>query len=158
MKKTLTLIILIIAFIFMYKNAESQEIETDVKFRTNAIYGNVGIFPIYGTAILNYERNLNQNTFNRNISSLLKFGFGEYLAWAVGGEIVLAQYGLMFFPANHHLEVGIGATYYINGDMGDLFFPAVNVGYRFQKPGGHLIFRTGISIPEAAHLGIGFAF
>ena len=39
-----------------------------------------------------------------------------------------------------------------------IILPAFGIGYRFQKPTGGIIFRTGISLPEAIYLSLGYSF
>ena len=36
--------------------------------------------------------------------------------------------------------------------------PVISTGYRFQKPKGGLVFRTGIGYPEGVYLSLGYAF
>ena len=36
--------------------------------------------------------------------------------------------------------------------------PAANIGYRYQKPSGGFVFRTGIGFPDGVYLSLGFAF
>lgn len=78
----------------------------------------------------------------------------------------------------HHLETSVGAAFLYNktdyensigyaaanGAPGlhPAFFlklyPAGTFGYRYHKPDGILMFRTGVGFPEIAYLGIGLAF
>ena len=39
-----------------------------------------------------------------------------------------------------------------------LIIPAGAIGYRFQKPGGKFVFRTGIGFPESLYLSLGLCF
>lgn len=82
------------------------------------------------------------------------------------------QYGFLLGKANSHFEVSIGPCYWRYRDGHDwdtdfpgiklsdgyLFFPFPAVGWRYQKPDGHFVFRTGLSLPEAIYAGVGFVF
>lgn len=127
----------------------------EIGFNKNAIYGNVGIGGLYLTATGYYERIITQNN---KISSFIKAGVGGYALWGVGGQFILAQFGILTGIKKHHLELGAGPNYFINGDLqGDLPFTAT-IGWRIQKPGGKSIFRMGASWPEAIYIGIGISF
>jgi hypothetical protein len=39
-----------------------------------------------------------------------------------------------------------------------LILPAITIGYRYQKPDGHLVFRTGIASPDGVYVALGAAF
>ena len=38
------------------------------------------------------------------------------------------------------------------------YFPAVNIGYRFQKPNESFVFRSGFGLPELIYFGFGLSF
>lgn len=123
-------------------------------FNKNAIYGNIGIGGLYFTATGYYERIITQKN---KIASFIKVGTGGYALWGVGGQFILAQCGILTGRKKHHLELGAGPNYIINGDLqGDLPLSAT-IGWRIQKPGGNFIFRMGASLPEAFYVGIGFS-
>lgn len=137
---------------FVYGQKESIN---DVGFNKNAIYGNVGIGGLYFTATGYYERMITQNS---KISSFIKVGAGGYSSWGDGGQYILAQYGILTGAKKHHLELGAGPNYFMNGDIkGKLPFTAT-IGWRVQKPGGKFIFRMGVSFPEAFYIGLGGSF
>ena len=137
------------------QEAKSQEVE----FNNNAIYGNVGYGGLYVTATGYFERMIKQKMWNRNISSFVRVGFGAEAHWEGGGMYVLAQYGLLTGAKTHHLEIGLGPSYFISGDLkGDVPPISGTVGWRIQKPGRNFIFRMGASWPEAVYLGLGFSF
>ena len=47
----------------------------------NAIYFSAGTSVLWHGASLTYERTLEENLFNKNISSFVKLGVGYYLMW-----------------------------------------------------------------------------
>ena len=144
--------ILLCAISSVYGQKENTQ---EVRFNKNAIYGNVGIGGLYFTATGYYERIITQKS---KISTFVKVGAGGYEAWGVGGQYILAQYGILTGVKKHHLEIGAGPHYYLNGDLqGDFPFSAT-IGWRVQKPGGKFIFRMGASWPEAIYVGLGVSF
>lgn len=151
MKHFLTCVICIIAI----STFSQKETEEDVGFNKNAIYANVGSGLLYFTATGYYERMLTQNS---KISSFVKVGAGGYALWGVGGQFILAQYGILTGAKTHHLELGVGPSYFINGDMQGALPFSGTIGWRIQKPGGNFIFRMGASWPEAVYVGLGFSF
>ena len=58
----------------------------------------------------------------------------------------------------HHLELGAGPRYVINGGLQGYLPFAATIGWRIQEPGGNFIFRMGVSWPEAVYIGLGFSF
>jgi hypothetical protein len=153
--------IVIIAFLLgSIKHGMAQGLMLqEIKFNNNAIYGNVGIGGLYFTATGYYERIITQNS---KISSFVKVGFGAEDHWPAGeggGMYLLAQYGLLTGAKTHHLEIGLGPSYFISGDFKGASPPiSGTVGWRIQKPRGNFIFRMGASWPEAVYLGLGFSF
>ena len=97
-------------------------------------------------------------TQNSKISSFVKIGTGGYALWGIGGQYILAQYGILIGAKKHHLELGAGPNYFISGDLvGELPF-TTTLGWRIQKSGGNFIFRMGASLPEAVYIGLGVSF
>jgi hypothetical protein len=148
----ITVTILLSSSSIVYSQSENIK---DIGLNKNAIYGNVGIGGLYLTATGYYERIITQNN---KISSFVKAGVGGYALWGIGGQYILAQYGILTGAKKHHLELGVGPNYFLNGDLqGELPFTAT-LGWRIQKPRGKFIFRMGGSWPEAVYIGIGASF
>lgn len=36
--------------------------------------------------------------------------------------------------------------------------PDLHIGYKYQKPGKHLIFKSGVGFPKGIDVGVGYAF
>lgn len=126
------------------------------KRNSNAIYVNIGNGLLYFTATAYYEKKVTQNTM---ASTFIKTGIGGYALWGEGGYYALAQYGILAGSKNNHLELAAGINYFINGDLKGQKYPfSGTLGYRFHKPDGNFIFRTGVSWPEAVYVGLGFSF
>ncbi|PZE17691.1 hypothetical protein DNU06_07630 [Putridiphycobacter roseus] len=142
------------------KVGESQERESEyVGFNKNALSTNIGIGGLYFTATGYYERLLQQNKWQKNISSFVKFGYGAEAHWGGGGMYMLAQYGIFTGAKIHHLEISTGPNFFISGDLKGDFAPwSAALGWRVQKPGGNFIFRMGAAWPEAIYTGLGVSF
>lgn len=148
--------VLLYSLTFIHAYSHNEKSNNDL-LNTNAIYGNVGSGGLYFTATGYYERLLKQNMWERHISSFVKIGFGGETHWLGKGTYFLAQYGLLLGGKTHHLEMGLGPSYFIPGYFEGIF-PSATVGWRIQKPGGSFIFRMGASVPEAIYLGVGVSF
>ena len=64
----------------------------------------------------------------------------------------------------NHFEVNLGLGWdqvqYPNasGSGYNRYIPALNIGYRFQKPNESFVFRCGVGLPELIYFGFGLAF
>ncbi|MFM1999707.1 MAG: hypothetical protein RL204_1654 [Bacteroidota bacterium] len=148
---TLTCLLILLG---MYSKAQDAN-ANDIKWKTNSIYGNLGIGGLYLTATGYYERIIFKPFEKRNISPLVKVGYGGYAEWAGRGDYFVARTGILTGIKKHHFETSIGITYYYKYDM---VWPSILAGYRIQKPNSPFLFRTGIGFPEALYVGIGLSF
>ena len=63
-----------------------------------------------------------------------------------------------------HFEASLGLGWeqvqYPNASRSNYntYIPAVNIGYRFQKPNESFVFRCGVGLPELIYFGFGRAF
>ncbi|OFY61463.1 MAG: hypothetical protein A2Y71_06395 [Bacteroidetes bacterium RBG_13_42_15] len=131
----------------------------------NAIYGTLGLGPIYGTLIGNYEHSVYQPD-DRFFSSIrARIGVGPWILWESGGIHYIATVQALSGKRKGHLEIGAGAvliqnfTYNFSSVYSSKLWPAGNLGYRYQKlenSGG--VFRIGIGFPETLYLSLGFCF
>lgn len=87
-------------------------------------------------------------------------GGGLMAFWESSGWFTMATYTSLTGKGSNHLEVGLGAMYaeYTEEEAEAILLPAGNLGYRFQKPDGRFIFRTGVGFPEAIYISFGFSF
>jgi hypothetical protein len=173
--------IITILFLSLFFNSFGQRENAEIEYNKNTIYVTAGTFGILGGANLNYERYI-LKTNKAILSSLwLRAGGGYWYEWTdYGPQYYISAVGLLG-RKNSHLEYGLGITslydkvsYDIslknyNGGYGNGvlptkwdhtdFYPIFNIGYRYQKPQGHFIFRTGVVIPSAAiYFSLGVVF
>ncbi len=135
-------------------------INPPVKFLRNgiSIYAGVAEFN------LNYERNL---ILRRIFYTNLRMGVGFAMIaaadqWAEG-KYVNPSLVQIFGRGNSHIEIDLGFKYmYVNSISDPSFFqsfiPDLFAGYRYEKPGGELIFRAGNNFPTFINVGIGAKF
>ncbi len=147
-------IFLFLVFSIIYSSLYGQEAE----LKKNAVYTTAGL--VYSLTLC-YEREI--KAFENNRRLVLR-GIGGYgvrifeFEGPVGAIMIDAIRG----SESKHLEYGAGLSIEIMPDIAinrDFkIWPAANIGYRYQKPGGHFVFRTGGGWPEAAYISLGFAF
>ncbi|MEQ9375010.1 MAG: hypothetical protein RIG68_07535 [Imperialibacter sp.] len=156
MKRIKNNLLLATAFLLCcIQSVYAQEDQTqDVGLNKNGFYGAAGIVPFYLTATAYYERILGQK---KVVTSFVKVGYGVYSSWGGGGRYVLAQYGILTGKKNNHFELGAGPNWFLKGDFEGRLPVTATMGYRFQKPAGDFIFRTGVSIPESVYIGVGIS-
>ena len=160
----------ILCFIFFISIGYCQEIKSDISpigLKKNVIYGTLGveIEETYYSLMGNYERmilELPNSFFN---SFWVRIGAGPWAAFdANGGINYVSTLSAVMGRRSAHLEIGSGVLFtYDSGEK--RFHPLVNdrylagnLGFRFQRPGGEFVFRTGIGWPEFMYLSLGFCF
>ena len=140
---------------FSIIKAQSSEDSELSKFNANVELG----FAYYSLAAINFEAHIaNSNSGKVNWYGKAGFGFaeefmGEYGLGGLGAVTMLTGKG------KHHLEAS-GGVFIGSGSYGDLLvLPLLDLGYRYQKPGGGFIFRGKISIINlGVGIGVGYAF
>ena len=180
---TKNLIILIILSVIIDSNLFAQDRILDSErpgLHKNILYVSIGFAGLYGAANANFERVISERKSGFFKYYLVRIG-GGYHGAAYGGPV--GPHGVVGFSGltgtrNNHLELGLGLTAmydkeayksgvsdanYLNEPIPSKFdyvriLPAAVVGYRYQKPGGRFIFRTGAAIPESFYLSFGFCF
>lgn len=146
--------------------------------RKNTFYGTAAVY--YGViGNLNYERKLKEND-NRFINEhwlKLSYGAWEEFFGSNGNQYAVSWIGLTG-KNNNHLEFSLGlASLYDksgynylkqevdNNESSKLsrsnyynFKTSFGVAYRFQKPNGRFIFRSGLGWPEILFISTGVCF
>ena len=135
----------------------AQDANKGISETANSINLYVGLFDVN----VNYERNIVERS--KSLSNL-RLGFGYAMLFVAGeGYYVNGVYVHLFGAKNSHLEVNAGAKYMLTNSISDPAFsdqliPEIYLGYRFEKPTGGIIFRTGLSYPTFVNLGLGYKF
>jgi hypothetical protein len=156
-----TLIHISLLSLFLCFNTEAQDtLSPPVKFLRNGISVYAGVAELN----LNYERNL---ILHPKFYSNIRMGIGIGMIAAgqtwVEGKYVNPSLVQVFGRGNSHIEIDLGFKYmYVNSITDPSFFqsfiPDLFAGYRYEKPGGELIFRAGNNYPTFINVGIGAKF
>jgi hypothetical protein len=160
-------LLIVIFFLIIIPKAFSQVKSSDFAgLKRNSVYGTAGILieDMYGNITANYERIL--FTFPKSFVQAiqLRAGAGPWVAWMSDGVNFFSVMSLLMGKSNSHLETGMGVIFTYHPDT-DIWAPIVNdrhiagnIGYRYQKPGGWFVFRTGLGWPEGMYLSFGYCF
>ena len=166
---------------FLQFTAFCQEMDTDAKrsgLKKNAVYLTGGSVLAYGAAEGNYERLLGESARGFLSSYWVRAGYGVWYNWEDSGNLFVIGLSALTGRKKSHAEFNIGFTTKYDPDSYDIGVNnaqlsgeqlpskseyrenqmAGSIGYRFQKPGGHFIFRTGIGYPESLYISLGFCF
>jgi len=177
--KKLILLIIFINILFLNTFSQSDSLSKSSYESKNTIYVNLGVGGVSYTLNVNYERKIIQ-TNDAVLSSLwIKGQGGAWGAWdSEGTQFSFAAVGLSG-QKNNHFEYGLGVSslYDKAGYRSEMssynaghenehpskldntdFTVYANIGYRFQKTDGSIVFRTGLAYPEGLYLSFGFAF
>lgn len=110
----------------------------------------------YSFILGSYERMIFSNPESFITSSWLGIG-GGYAAEFFGGEgiAIKAFYTGLTGVNNSHLEFNLGITFMSGEYLSSRVTPLATIGYRYQKPNGHFLFRIGGGWPENVFLSLG---
>lgn len=144
----------ILLFAIIYRTSDAQKTE----YEKNSMYITAGL--VYSLTVC-YEREI--KSFDQNKRIIIR-GIGGYgiRIFEFEGPVAAIMFDWIRGGQNNHLEYGAGISAeimeHISYNRDYKLWPAVNIGYRYQKPDGNFIFRTGGGWPEAAYVSLGFAF
>ena len=160
----------ILCFIFIISIGYSQETKSDISsigLKKNVIYGTLGVIidDTYFTFLGNYEHMIFELPNSFFHSFWIRIGAGPWVAFdANGGTNYVSTLSTVMGKRSTHLEIGAGVLFTYDKGI-KRFHPIVddrhlagNLGFRFQKPGGQFVFRTGIGWPEFMYLSLGLCF
>jgi len=187
MKRLLLILFLILIICTSYGqevNADTttseQNEETHAGLMKNTLFFTAGWFGgfIYNG---NYERMIwgNKNPAIRSV--MIRVGIGQLFVpesvYSLFSTVKLktttytATLGMLIGKRNSYLEFTAGVVYFngeetqtsmlsgkeITSDYKEIN-PAVTLGYRYQKPGDHFVFRVGAGWPDLVHISLGLCF
>lgn len=126
----------------LLKEDEIQDVSDDMSvtyftYRNSIQCG--GILPF-----VSYERNI-QDRQNWAIN----------LNMSVYPSVIGCSGAYLHRKRNNFIEVNLGGMVTYDGDH---FIPLISFGYRYQKPHGRFLFKTGGSIPTIIYVGVGYCF
>jgi hypothetical protein len=126
--------------------------------RPTRIYGTLGTAFVYTNLTGNIEQEIGNNSAHFFNSVSLRIGAGHWSSWGNEWYNIISTVNWLSGTKNHHLEFGTGIAYSPAYEESFGFLPAAQIGYRYQKPGGLLLFRAGIGVPEALYVSLGVCF
>jgi hypothetical protein len=143
-------------FCMLFHSGKAQDIDNQrSEIRRNYLNVYLG-FIEYN---LNYERNIVQ--FQKSYSNL-RLGFGFWGLFTESGYYINPSIVHLIGKMNSHLEFNLGMKLFVKEGFKHEESPNILadffVGYRFEKPNGKFVFRTGFNFPTLFNLGIGFKF
>ncbi|WP_018478449.1 hypothetical protein [Pontibacter roseus] len=146
--------------------------------KKNAVHATLGTIGLMGAYTFSYDRNVIE--FDKGVLQGIwaRAGAGGWASWTSGGPYQSVTVGVLTGRKSSHVEFHAGAArmfdrsaYDDEKDLRDYYAdpkPAKSeftdiravgsLGYRYQKPGGHFLFRVGAGFPETAYVGLGIAF
>ena len=160
------LIFISLLLIFAFPGFSQKQNPGTEGLMKNSVYGTGGVWPeeMYGNVTINYERMLFEFPASFFQAINVRSGAGPWVAWLAEGINCFSVISLVTGRRGSHFETGMGVvfTYWTESKdwdpiVNDSHF-AGNLGYRFQKPGGSFVFRTGLGWPEGFYLSLGFCF
>ena len=147
----------------------------------NVMYASAGNLVHYFTSNVNYERLLTTSDEKIHGSYYLHVGYGGFATWGVSGRTTDLSVKWLWGQRRSHFELGLGLVNFFDKEGYNIgvsnanypspgtspepsrfaymfIVPAGTIGYRYQKPEGGLVFRTGIASPDGIYLSAGYAF
>lgn len=159
MKSIKLLLLIVLALVIMTCQGNSQ---SEISYAKNCFHGTVSFLGLGAAAGLSYERHIWHNPDRAFLNSIsARVAGGAWAVWDTEGKAGIAGLSGLTGKKKHKLETLLGVTVSKNNNqlISSLeTLIATAIGYRFQKPHGGFVFRTGLGIPEGIYLGIGFAF
>jgi len=166
---------------FSYKTTYGQNLSDTInleKPNRNLIHATIGIAGLAGTYHVNYERMLIGFEKGTLAGLWSKVGVGGWGVWSAGGPYQSISVGILTGPHRNHFELNAGVARMFNrigfereqslstqlSEPQPFKSGYVNVslvgtaGYRYQKPDGSFMFRSGLGYPEIIYVGFGVAF
>ena len=175
MRKSAILLITIIIFSSTVWG-QSERISPE-RVSKNVVQASAGALVVVGAYGINYERLIVQFEDNSLVGLWGKAGVGEWAMYGDnGGGYQRLMVGLLTGKSKGHLELNFGGARMYNKRGFENYWmyndpqvapiksnylewnPVGSLGYRFQKPNGGFLFRTGLGYPEGIFIGLGAAF
>lgn len=148
----------LVSFMKLYAQ-ENNSVITQPGLKKNVVSGTVGTVPGSWLVLAgSYERMIAERKDNFFNSHWIKASGGNFASWEASGPLIFVGMTSLIGAKINHIELNYGLTLLGNLSSPYYFGPAGALGYRYQKPRGHFVFRAGIGYPEAFFLTLGFAF
>jgi hypothetical protein len=139
--------------------SQAQELTREKSFNSikyNTVYISGGTFFVYNNALLNIERVIKNRPNNVFSSYRISIAGGVWETWGEASWVLLSKFLMLSGKQNSHFEWGVGLGY--SPEYDTFLAPVGNIGYRYQKPNGWFVLRTGFGFPETIYLSGGVVF
>lgn len=123
----------------------------------NVVTGSAGTLIVASEFNIAYERKL-VGFKKRTVNSIwLKGRYTRFSGWVDRDGSSFFDVSAMALLGSRfsYTEIGAGIGVF---PAGSSVYPTGNVGYRFQRGRGGLMFRTGVGFPELFYVGVGYGF
>jgi hypothetical protein len=166
LKCKILFLLLNVLFISAAYSQNNEAATNSPSLKKNVVYGTIG----YGITIVangNYERKLFESTEKKLINSIWwKVGYGVWVDFDLDdGSNITTGFTALTGSKKGHIELNFGFTHFLGEETTALFASSYQeyslvgaLGFRYQKPNGGFVFRTGIGYPDSLYLSFGFAF
>lgn len=147
----------LILFVSMFSYSQEQASLKSSKEAKNGVVFSAGTVVLVSNLSASYERKLTSLGVQRESSLWIKARVSKFSGWIDidHGQFVDATLFTLLGSGRSFSELSLGIGMF----PGDLdIMPTGSVGYRFQKKGGGIIFRTGAGYPEIFYVGLGYSF
>lgn len=149
-----------ISDIYLLTNSEAMD---SIEFSRVNLYGEAGVFIPDFINYLSYSINSELRLYSaKKITWYGRLGLGAAGTIGFGGPGGLAAINMLTGKSHNHFEMN-GGVFIASSDNHDTgirqvtIFPLIDLGYRYQKPEGGLIFKAKAGFLGVG-LGIGYAF
>ncbi|MEQ9101831.1 MAG: hypothetical protein RIF36_15030 [Imperialibacter sp.] len=147
MKKIVCLLLYLVGY-------ESSAQDSTVVSTTNFIYMTVG-----STAAVSINANFERTIIRRSKDYIsVKAGVGHRASFTFGQRTLSLGLVQVFGCGNKHFEWAAGVVHLYEQGFTSKFVADVKAGYRYSKPKGHFLFRTGLGYPEGVYASVGIAY
>ncbi len=165
MKKTVLYIIISLLYLNCFGQKEINNPDS-TKLNTQAITINFGATWVYNSVFVNYET---KDFLKKNLKHDLKIstGFGFWNASVISkntGAMFNAQVNYIRGAKKHHFEADGGVSIYLDKGVEPKaisyigVIPRIFIGYRYQKPSGGFLFKSGIGGLEVLQIAVGYSW
>jgi len=116
-----------------------------------------GTYGIWLAGSLNYSRIMTDPSKKFNLE--FRGGFSRWIAWAAKGYGFTGTINLLYGKGSSHLELDLGGGFLFEPQTSyEHLLPIINIGYRYQKPPGHFLFKITAGSWGFGNLVLGYSF
>jgi len=150
----------------LIQGAIAQDLQEETAKPSNAVYGGFSFGGLIAGLSVSYEKTITEFTMG---TIGLRGAYARVAGWDLRGNSLGVNWVYLYGRKKHHLELNMGMMgiqdrfndpemtpterFFAQWD----FFPLLNAGYRYQKPEGGFMLRTGGGM-EMFFVSVGYSF